>query len=79
MGSSFFRIPKVKDDAMRIVCVILNIFISGTGTIVGGIIDGKDSNVIICGIAQLIVGCFGIGYIWSWIWAIFIALQKQVC
>ena len=45
----------------------------------GGIIDGKDSNVIICGIAQLIVGCFGIGYLWSWVWAIFIALQKQVC
>ena len=29
MGSSFFRIPKVKDDAMRIVCVLLNIFFAG--------------------------------------------------
>ena len=28
-GKSLFRIPKVKDDVLRIVCVILNIFISG--------------------------------------------------
>lgn len=32
MGKSenkFFRIPKVKDDVMKIVCVLLNVFISG--------------------------------------------------
>lgn len=29
MVNAFFRIPKIKDDAMRIVCVILDILIGG--------------------------------------------------
>ena len=64
---------------MRIVCVILDILIGGTGTILGGILDKSDTSIILCGVAQLIVSCFGIGYLWSWVWAIFIALQKDIC
>ena len=88
-AKSLFRIPKVKDDVLKIVCVVLNIVISGnvaisflcigSGTIVGGFLDGTDVMVILCGVLQLICGGFALGYIWSWVWAYFIAVQKQVC
>ena len=36
MGSdakSLFRIPKIKDDALRIVCVLLDILFSGMSSV----------------------------------------------
>lgn len=51
----------------------------GTGTIVGGILDGADVMVIVCGVLQLVCASIGVGFLWSWVWAYFIAVQKQVC
>lgn len=51
----------------------------GTGTILGAVLDGMDVNVILCGVLQLLCGSFFLGYVWSWVWAYFIAVQKQVC
>ena len=36
--------------------------------------------VILCGIVQmLLASVYGIGYIWSWVWAYFIYTKKQAC
>ena len=50
----------------------------GSGTVVAGISDKQDLAVILCGCLQFVASFIGVGYIWSWVWAVFIGLQKQI-
>ncbi|KNB45132.1 hypothetical protein JH06_1754 [Blastocystis sp. subtype 4] len=77
--NDLFHIPVVKDDTLRLVCVILNIFIPGLGTIIGGAVDKSNIMVIICGVVQLVCASFFLGFLWSWVWAYFIYCRTQVC
>ncbi|KAM7459008.1 hypothetical protein BLSTO_00227 [Blastocystis sp. subtype 1] len=76
--NTFLHIPIVKDDTMRLVCVIINIFLAGVGTIIAGALEDTNLPVIICGVVQLLCGSFGLGFLWSWVWAYFIFTKKQV-
>ena len=55
-------------------------YVLGLGTIIAGALDNTNIMVILCGIVQmLLASAYGIGYIWSWVWAYFIWTKKQAC
>lgn len=63
--------PRVEDKTLLIICILLNIFIPGAGTLIGGF-KCERTDIMIIGILQLILSCVWIGWVWSVIWAFLI-------
>mmetsp|Transcript_11615 Transcript_11615/g.17180 ORF Transcript_11615/g.17180 Transcript_11615/m.17180 type:complete len:86 (-) Transcript_11615:37-294(-) len=73
----FKLVPKVKGTMMW-VCVLLNIFFPGCGTILGGILDKTKVNIIIMGVVQFVLSPVLIGWILSLVWAFFIFKKSKL-
>lgn len=56
---------------MGILCLLLNIFLPGIGSIVAGVMGNKVSTMII-GVIQFLTCWFILGWIWSVWWGILI-------
>mmetsp|Transcript_18401 Transcript_18401/g.45185 ORF Transcript_18401/g.45185 Transcript_18401/m.45185 type:complete len:85 (-) Transcript_18401:204-458(-) len=65
------RVPRVS-RAWAAICLLLNCFLPGVGTIVSSIIDKKWSALVI-GIVQLLTAWFILGWLWSLYWGYLIA------
>ena len=63
------------DKTISIVNLVLTIFLSGLGLIIGGIIEGH-KNTIIIGVICLVLTLIGIGWILALIWAILILVKS---
>jgi len=60
------------DGIMAIVCAVLNILLSGSGTIVAGCIadkDGWNKTQIFMGFLQLLTSVFIVGWLFSVYWS----------
>ena len=56
------------DQPWHIVCFILNVFVSGSGTIISALMDSKGPNMV-----ALVFGCCQFMFAWlvlPWIWSI---------
>ena len=58
------------DHTMAIVCLLLNIFLPGVGTIVHACMGTNSGPGIIYGILQILTTGFFIGWIWSIIYGV---------
>lgn len=63
------------DKTHGIITLILTIFLSGLGLLIGGIIAGH-KNTIIIGAICLVLTLIGIGWILALIWAILILIKS---
>lgn len=72
----WFDRPSVDQTPWGIVALILGIFgLGGVGTIIAGVIDGKNLvRDIVNGILQLVIPF--VGWLWGLIWGILIFLRK---
>ena len=77
-------VPSIQRSPWGIVCLVLNILISGVGSIIAGVM-GKHSQTLVIGIIQLMLGAGalylfkGLGllvWVWSIVWGILI-FQKS--
>lgn len=53
----------VLDQTMALVCLVINVFVPGVGTIAGGVMGQKP--LIGRGIAQLVLALIIVGWIWG--------------
>lgn len=72
----WFDRPQVEQTPWGIVALILGIFaLGGVGTIIAGVIDGKNVvRDVVNGILQLVIPF--VGWLWGLIWGILIFLRK---
>ena len=66
---------------MAVGCAMLNVLLSGTGTIVSGFFGvpgGKDKTQIFIGVFQMLMATFVFGYFISWYWAYLIVEKSLV-
>lgn len=62
------------DGVIAIVCGIINIFLSGIGTIIAGALDGNTADIII-GLIQLVLILIILGWVWSIVWGILMIIK----
>lgn len=62
------------DGIIAIVCGIINIFLSGIGTIVAGALDGDTADIII-GLIQLVLIIIIVGWVWSIVWGVLMIIK----
>mmetsp|Transcript_68433 Transcript_68433/g.142704 ORF Transcript_68433/g.142704 Transcript_68433/m.142704 type:complete len:92 (+) Transcript_68433:60-335(+) len=68
--------PAEVAKGMGILCLILNIFLPGIGSIVAGAMGNKVSTMII-GLLQIVTCWFILGWIWSVWWGILIFMKAH--
>ena len=61
-------VPRMENKCCGVILFILNILISGSGTIIGAIMNNCIGLQIIIGIFQFLLFPIIIGWIWSIIW-----------
>lgn len=66
--------PRGGGKNVQLILGILNLFLFGWGTIIGGIIDGEMADVLI-GIIQLLL--IFVGWIWSIVWGVLMIIEKK--
>lgn len=78
-------VPSIPRSPWGIVCLILNILVSGVGSIIAGVI-GRHTQTLLIGIVQLVLGAGalllfkGLGllaWIWSIVWGILIFQRSR--